>query len=95
MTMQYDVKSAYLTADGTVYGGPARVKGVLITPATTAGGLSLKDGGASGAVVFQTSWADSTNPVPFNVTIPGEGVRCITDIYADVTTLTSVTVFYG
>lgn len=95
MTMQYDVKSTYLTGDGTVFNGPARVKGILIAPATTVGGLSIKDGGASGAVLFQSSWAETTNPVPFYVSFPGEGIRCTSTIYADVTTLTSVTVFYG
>lgn len=93
--MQTDVKSTYLTADGTVFDGPARVKGILITPATTTGGLSIKDGGASGEVVFQSSWASNASPVPFYVAIPGEGIRCASTIYADVTTVTSVTVFYG
>ena len=95
MTMQYDVKSTYLTADGDVFAGPARVKSILITPATTTGGLSIKDGGTSGTVVFQTSWAANAAPVPFTIAIPGEGLRCSTSIYADVTTVTSVTVFYG
>ena len=95
MAMQTDVKSTYRTTDGAIFGGPARVKGILISPAATAGGLVIKDGGSSGAVVFQTTWPANASPSPFNVVVPAEGVRCETDVYADVTDLTSITVFYG
>jgi len=95
MGMQTDVKSTYRTTDGLVFGGPARVRGVLISPATTAGSLVLKDGGSGGTVVFQVSWPASATPSPFNVVVPAEGIRCETSVYADVTDLTSVTVFYG
>ena len=93
--MQTDVKSTYRINDGTIFGGPARIKSILISPATTAGALVLKNGGASGTVVFQSSWPANAAPTPFNVLLPGEGIRCETDIYADVTDLTSITVFYG
>ena len=95
MGMQTDVKSAYRTTDGSIFGGPARIRGILISPATTAGSLVLKDGGSGGATVFQLSWAANSTPAPFNVVIPAEGIRCETSVYADVTDLTSVTVFYG
>ena len=95
MGMQTDVKSTYLTADGNIFDGPARIRGVLISPSTSAGSLIIKDGGTGGTVVFETNWASNTTPAPFNVVIPAEGIRCETSAYADVTTLTSVTVFYG
>ena len=95
MGMQTDVKSTYRTSDGTIFGGPARIKGILISPAATAGGLVLKDGGTGGDVVFQSTWPASTEPSPFNIVVPGQGIRCETDIFADVTDLTSITVFYG
>ena len=95
MGMQTDVKSSYRINDGTIFGGPARIKGILISPAATAGSLVLKDGGTGGTVAFQISWPANASPSPFNVVVPGEGIRCETDIYADVTDLTSVTVFYG
>lgn len=95
MAMQTDVKSSYRTTDGTIFAGPARVKGILISPAATAGGLVLKDGGSGGAVVFQSTWPANSEPSPVNVVVPGQGIRCETDIYADVTDLTSITVFYG
>jgi hypothetical protein len=95
MGMQTDVKSTYRTDDGAIFGGPARVKGILVSPDTSAGALVIKDGGASGATVFQSSWPASSEPSPFNVVIPGEGIRCEVSVYADVTDLTSITVFYG
>lgn len=95
MGMQTDVKSTYRTDDGAIFGGPARIKGILISPATTAGSLVLKDGGAGGTTIFQSSWPANAAPSPFNIIVPGEGIRCETSIYADVTDLTSITVFYG
>jgi hypothetical protein len=95
MGMQTDVKSAYRTTDGTIFGAPARIKGILISPSTSAGSLVLKDGGTGGATVFEINWPSNTTPAPFNIIVPAEGIRCETDIYADVTTLTSITVFYG
>jgi hypothetical protein len=95
MAMQYDVKSTYRINDGDIFSGPARIKGILISPATTAGSLVIKDGGSGGTVVFQASWPANTTPAPFNIVVPGEGVRCETSVYADVTDLTSITVFYG
>ena len=95
MAMQTDVKGAYRTTDGIIINGPARIKGVVISPATTAGSLVLKDGGTGGTTMFELSWPANASPSPFNVVIPGEGIRCVTNIYADVTDLTSVVVFYG
>ena len=95
MGMQTDVKSTYRTNDGDIFGGPARVRGILVSPATTAGSLVIKDGGTGGTTVFQSSWPASSTPAPFNVVIPAEGLRCETSVYADVTDLTSITVFYG
>jgi hypothetical protein len=95
MGMQTDVKSTYLTADDEVFDGPARIRGILISPSTSAGSLVLKDGGTGGVTVFETSWPANTTPAPFNIVVPAEGIRCETNVYADITTLTSITVFYG
>jgi hypothetical protein len=37
----------------------------------------------------------NSNPNSFYVSVPGEGVLCSTDIYATLTNIASVTVFYG
>lgn len=93
MAMQYDVKAATVVADGAIYGARTRVKGLVITPtATSAGSVVLKDGGTARLTIN----VDAGNPgATFNVTIPGEGIVFDTSVYADITTVTSVTVFYG
>ena len=93
MTMQTDVLSATATADGTLVAGPARIKGILLTTTSSAGSVVLKDGGASGAtrVTLNTPAVAEM----FNALLPGEGIRFTTDVYVDVTNVSSVTVFYG
>lgn len=93
MTMQTDVLSATATADGTLVAGPARIKGILLTTTSSAGSVVLKDGGASGT----TRMTLNTPAVAemFNALLPGEGVRFTSDVYVDVTNVSSVTVFYG
>jgi hypothetical protein len=93
MTMQTDVLSATATADGTLVAGPARIKGILLTTTSSAGSVVLKDGGASGT----TRMTLNTPAVAemFNALLPGEGIRFTSDVYVDVTNVSSVTVFYG
>lgn len=96
MAMQYDVKAATRTTDGTMYAARTRIKGLVITPtATSAGSVVLKDGGSSGVARITVN-VDAGNPGAIsNIVIPGEGVLFDTDVYLDLTTVTSVTVFYG
>ena len=91
--MQTDVLSATATADGTLVAGPARIKGILLTTTSSAGAVVLKDGGASGT----TKLTLNTPAVAemFNALLPGEGIRFTSDVYVDVTNVSSVTVFYG
>ena len=93
MVMQTDVLSATATADGTMVAGPARIKGILLTTTSSAGSVVLKDGGASGT----TKLTLNTPAVAemFNALLPGEGIRFTSDVYVDVTNVSSVTVFYG
>ena len=96
MTMQFDVKSTHLNASGTVFAQPARIKGFAIcATASTAGTLLLKDGGSGGTTRIEIDIPSNSNPNSFYVLVPGEGVRCYTDIYATLTNIASVTVFYG
>lgn len=95
MTMQYDVKAATATADGTMVSYRTRVKGVLVSPTPgSAGAVVLKDGGASGTTRLEVNVASGATS-PFPVVVPGEGILFDTDVYVDVTTVASVTVFYG
>lgn len=91
--MQTDVKAASLSASGTIFAGPTRVKGLIVhTNGDTAATLTLKDGGSSGTTVF-------TIPAPngdtfTSILIPGEGIKFNTDAYATLVSC-EVVVFYG
>ena len=93
MTMQTDVLSATATADGTMVGQPARVKGITVTTSATAGSVVLKDGGSTGSARITVNTPAVAGLQ--NVIVPAEGVRFYTDVYVDVTNVASVTVFYG
>lgn len=93
MATQFDVKSASVAATGSVVGYRTRVKGLLITPSATAGSVVLKDGGSGGSTEITVTTA--ANAAPFNVVIPGDGVLFETDVYATLTSVAALTVFYG
>jgi len=94
--MQTDVRSTHLNASGSIFAGRARIKGFSIcATASSAGTLILKDGGSGGVSVVEIDIPSNTNPNSFYVAIPGEGVLCQTNIYATLTNISSVTVFYG
>lgn len=96
MTIQYDVKSTHVNASGSIFGGPARVKGFSIcATASTAGTLLLKDGGSSGTTLIEIDIPSNSNPNSFYVAIPSDGVKFNTNVYATLTNIASVTVFYG
>lgn len=91
--MQTDVKSATATADGTMVDQPTRVRGITVTTTTSAGSVVLKDGGSSGTALITLNTPAVAEM--FNILIPAEGVRFYTDVYVDVTNVSSVTVYYG
>jgi hypothetical protein len=93
---QTDVKSTHLNSSGSVFAGRARIKGIaLCATASTAGTLVLRDGGSGGITVVELDIPSNSNPNSFYMLVPGEGVLCATNIYASITGLASVTVFYG
>ena len=100
--MQTDVLvSAVLSSDGqfTNATGSAditrcRVKAVYIVPAATAGSVVFRDGGSGGTIIMTlNSVASATQPT--YLLFPGEGVLFSTNVYADVTNIGTVTIFYG
>ena len=96
MTVQADVLSKHLNASGTVYAGPARLKGFSICGvASLIGTLLIKDGGVSGTVLVEIDIPANSNPNSFYVAIPQQGVRFNTAIFATMTNIASVTFFYG
>ena len=99
--MQTDVLvSVPLTADGQFTNqtptalGRTRVKAVYMIPSGTAGSVIFKDGGASGTTVMTLNTVASATQ-PTYVLFPGEGVLFSTNVYGDVTSIGSVTIFYG
>jgi len=94
--MQTDVKSTHLNASGVVYPARGRIKGfVMCANAGTVGTLLLKDGGSGGTTVLEVDIPSNSNPNSFYILVPGEGILCASSIYATMTGLASVTVFYG
>jgi hypothetical protein len=94
MGMQYDVSSASNTASATYVNGPARLKAVYFTGTANAGSVTFRDGGASGDIKLTLqSIANATAPT--YMLLPGEGIRFSTTVYANLTNVAAVTVFYG
>ena len=96
MSMQGDVSSTHRNSTGSVYAGRTRVKGFSVcATASTAGTLLLRDGGASGTVLIEIDIPSNSNPNSFYVAVPQQGVLFKTNVYATITNIASVTVFYG
>jgi len=94
--MQGDVSSKHLSASGTIYSQRTRVKGFSIcATASQAGTLLLKNGGSSGTTLIEIDIPSNSNPNSFYVAIPQQGVLFTTNVYATLTNIASVTVFYG
>ena len=96
MVMQADVKSVHLNASGSAVSYATRVKGFSIcATASTSGTLLLKDGGSSGTTLLEIDIPSNSNPNSFYTLIPGEGIRFTTNVYATLTNIASVTIYYG
>ncbi len=89
MTMQTDVKATSLGSSGLVYEGRTRVKGLIVSPTSSAGNVTLVNGGVN---VFAVQTI--ANGETFNALIPGEGVLFSTNVSVTLVNA-SVTVFYG
>ena len=87
-----DVQSAKATANGSIFGAPARVKSIYYVGASGAGSITLKNGGASGT---STIVIDTAASAYGNVIVPGDGVLFTTNVYANLVNITSLTVFYA
>ena len=96
MAVQFEVNAKHLNASGSVFAGPSRVKGFSIcATASTPGTLQLKDGGSGGTVLIEVDIPSNSNPNSFYTLVPGDGVKFNTNIYATLTGIASITVYYG
>lgn len=94
--MQTDVKATYLTADGVVVAGRARLKGLVVAVATLgANPVVIYDNAsaASGTTIFSVSCAGVAGT--FCVVIPGEGILAVNGLFCDTGSAASITAFYG
>lgn len=91
MAIQFDVKASEKTASGTVFAGPARVKGLTVAYAS-GGTVTIKDGGASGTTVWSFTAPAAAGSV--SILLPGDGIKCNTDVYVALASATA-TVVYG
>ncbi len=92
MTMQTDILVANVTVSGTASDSRTRVRGLLVSPGTNAGSVTLKDGGSSGTT--KMTIPTTANGEPFSVVIPSDGVLFQTDVYVALSDTTAL-VFYG
>ncbi len=92
MGMQTDVLSVQLTGADTAVDYPTRVKALYLVGDSVDGTLQLIDGGASGDTLCTMAVvADSSD----YIIIPGEGIRFKEYVYADLDSVSSVTIFHG
>jgi len=98
MTMQADVKSAHRSTAGSYFAGRTRLKGFVVTPAiSTACTFEIRNGSASGDVLFTMDITSQTVANSTYVIVPGEGILASAGLYLtlSVGSLTSLSVFYG
>ena len=96
--MQTDVQSAHRSTAGSYYAGRTRLKGFVVTPAiSTACTLEIRDGSASGAILFTMDITSQTVANSTYILVPGEGILAENGLYLtlSVGSLTSLSVFYG
>ncbi len=89
MAQQTDVKAKSLGLSGVIFGGRPRVKGMIIGPTSSAGNVTIADGGTN---VFAVQTV--ANGEAFNCLIPADGILFSTNVTVTLVN-TSVTVFYG
>jgi hypothetical protein len=95
MTMQTDVLSAHTEATGTLVIGRYRLKGYQgLAAFSGAGDVTFRDGGATGPIRLRYNIPGNTNN-PYSTLIPGQGIVFYTDIYVELPTSATITVFYG
>jgi len=88
-----DVKSATATADGVLFAGRARLRHVLVkTSSTGTPQVVLKNGGSGGTALVTMDFVTSVNE---DIPLPDEGLLFTDGIYADITNIDRITIFYS
>ena len=93
MTTQTDVKASTVGSVGAMVTGRCRLKAIAFPCGATAGVILLSDG-ANGATLLSLTTAAAAGEN--YMLLPGEGILAVNGIYlTTLTTVVSVTVFYG
>ena len=89
MSMQNDVNVKSLSSTGSIFEGRARIRGMVVTPISSAGNVALSDGSTQKLIISTVA-----NGETFNVLIPDQGVLFKSNVVATLNNA-SVTVFYA
>ena len=90
------ITATTVTADGVAVDQPTRVKKIYYIYGGTAGEIVLRDGGASGTILLSlTVPVQAAGESSGSITIPEGGLKFATNVYVDVTSVSSVTLFHG
>ena len=94
------VKTTRVTTSAAIFAGPCRILGIYYVADTSAGSITIKDGGSSGTsiAVFDTPKGAAANAGENwaqYIPIPGDGLLCRTSGYATLSNVAKVTIFYG
>ena len=98
---QTNIKAVTVTATGTALATQRqKVKGVYFVPtvAGTTPSVQLRDGGAGGTVLLDMAGSAclaATDPIPTQLNFPENGILFQTDVHATLTSVLSLTIFYG
>ena len=86
------ISSTQLSADGDVFGGAARVKGIWVAHSATAGTVVLRTGGSTGTAICTLNTAAVIGE--YQSDIPFPGLRCNNPHITIGGGVSFVTVFY-
>jgi hypothetical protein len=98
--MQTDVKAVYKASTGqlgigAVGGTRVRIKGIYAATPVGAGSVTIRDGGSTAVFPILLQFDTAAVIEDFFIPIPGEGILFQADPHVTLTSVTSVTVFYG
>ena len=74
--------------------GRGRIRAIYIVPGASAGSVVFKDGGASGTTIATINTVGSATVQQY-IRLPANGLLFQTSLYATLTNVTSVMVFYA
>lgn len=103
MAMQTDVKvtkplaatGVFKTQTDANMAFRTRVKGIYVQNGATAGSIVVRDGSASGDILFTLNTAASADTGDFYIPVPDQGILAEDGLHGTITNASSITIFYG